>query len=950
SVMKTMSLEAQIGQLIMVTAESTDDERREKQLTAWIQELGIGGVLFLKTTPSALARKALSFQQASVVPLFIAIDGENGLSFRLDSVVQYPHAMALGALQHDSLIYRMGREIGKQCKTLGIQLNFAPVADVNSNPLNPIINYRSFGENPALVARKSFLLAKGMQDEKVLVSVKHFPGHGDTGYDSHHTLPVNKKSYGELKQEEFIPFEYNISGGVNGIMSAHIAYSGIDPSNRPATLSPFMMTEVLKDSLGFSGLVFSDGMNMKGITLLYNESEAAVQAFKAGVDVIEFILDPERVIRAVVAAVKRGDLSADDIAGKCRKVLMAKHWSGLNQPIAVPLNQLHARLNQPGWQLTARQLQEQALTVLQNNQSILPLQRLDTLRVATLSIGADSETAFQHQLDDYMAMEHFFLPLNASDQMIELVLKSLKRFNLVIAGVHGTHLYPARKYGVTSMHQKVSKRLFQELPTIMVFFSNPYALVHFEGVENAKAMVLTYSSSQTAQEVSAQMIFGAIGANGTLPVSIPGLFPSGHGVVIKPIGRLKYTLPEEAGFNGYLLKSTIDSMVSMAIAKKMIPGCQILVASKGKVIFRKAYGHFRFEASPDVSNESLYDWASITKIAGTLPLLMKMTENKQLELDQPFANYWESFKGTDKSSITLREILAHQAGFRPWLPIPSRTIAQRAHLRDSLIRARPSEAFPVRVSNHCYASGEMKAYFFDQFTSRELSAKRTYAYSDIGFLMFPDLITKLKGSNFEFLVESEFLSPLGATGIKYNPYRYYPKSMIVPTEHDDFMRRELVHGYVHDEAAALLGGVSGNAGLFGSSNELAKIMQFYLQNGQYGDFHYLRPETVKEYTRVQFPGSENRRGLGFDKPYADNARRKGLDTFPAQFASAASFGHTGYTGTFAWADPKNQLLFIFLSNRVYPTRDNRRLILLNIRPLIHQEVYRCANTFKTEIY
>lgn len=950
SVMKTMSLEEQIGQLIMVAAESNDDQNRENQLHRWIKDYGIGGVLFLRSTPNTLVKRSRQFNQSAKVPLFIAIDGENGLSFRLDSVVQYPHAMALGALQNDSLIYRMGREIGKQCRILGIQLNFAPVADVNSNPANPIINYRSFGENPALVARKSYLLANGIQDEKVMVAVKHFPGHGDTGFDSHHTLPVNRKSYKELKQEEFVPFEYNIKEGVNGIMSAHIAYTGIDPTNRPATLSKNMMTGVLKDSLGFQGLVFSDGMNMKGITMHFKEPDACVEALKAGVDVIEFVLDPPAVISAVAAAVKNGELSKQAIAEKCRKVLMAKHWSGIHKTPALSGDKLIEAINQPAWKLTARQLHEQSLTVLKNEKQIVPLQRLDTLRIATLSIGAQSETVFQEQLGVYMRMEHFYLPEDASEQMIENVFRLLHRYNLVIAGIHGTKLSPARKYGVKDLHQKVVGRLLVSHQTILVSFSNPYALVHFHGLEKAKAFVLTYGENAMAQEVAAQMIFGAIGANATLPVSIPGMYKAGDGIVIKPIGRLKYTMAEEAGFDGQLLKTKIDSMVALAIGRQMIPGCQVLVASQGRVIFREAYGKFRYETSPAVDNENLYDWASITKIAGPLPLLMKLTENGVLQLDVPFSNYWHSFKGTNKEKITLRDMLTHQAGFKPWVPVPGRTLKQRAHLRDSLIRDRPSPDFPVRVAENVYAVREIKQHFFDQFAAMELNADRKYAYSDIGFILYPDLITQVSGEKYEVYLENEFLAPLGANNVHYNPYQYYPRSSIVPTEYDDFLRKELIHGYVHDEAAAMLGGISGHAGLFGNANDLAKIMQFYLHKGAYGDFKYLQAATVEAFTRVQYPGTSNRRGLGFDKPYPNNKMRDALETFPAASASISSFGHTGFTGTFAWADPKNQLIFIFLSNRIYPTRDNKRLILLNIRPLLHEEIYRCANTFHREVY
>lgn len=948
SLLNTMSLEQQIAQLIMVTAETGDSEHRDAQLKHWIRELGIGGVLFLKTGPARLANRANSFQKEARIPLFIALDAENGLSFRLDSVIQYPHAMALGAMQHDTLIYRMGREIGKQCKALGIQLNFAPVADVNSNPLNPIINYRSFGEDPGLVARRSYLLAKGIQAEKVMVALKHFPGHGDTGYDSHHTLPVNNKTYDELLREEFIPFIYNIKEGVNGIMSAHVAYTGIDPSNRPATLSSFMMKRILSDSLGFRGLVFSDGMNMKGITRHFNEPEACVEAFKAGIDVVEFVLDPESVIKAVANAVRRGELTSNEIKAKCRKLLMAKHWAGLQRPLFTNVKNLNEKINRPEWQLTARTMHEQTLTLLKNEQNVVPLKRLDTLHIATLAIGTSSETAFQHQLSDYMEMEHFFLPTDAGKEKVDAVFRKLKAYNLVLASIHGTHLFPARKYGVSELHREVIKKLMNEHNTIVVLFSNPYALAYFDEIENAKALLVTYGANRVIEEVSAQMLFGAISASGKLPVSVSGKFPAGSGLVAKPIGRLKYTLPEEAGFDGRLLKFKIDSMVNMAIKEHMIPGCQVLVASKGKVIFREAYGNFRYGSSPKVDNESIYDWASITKIAGPVPLMMKMTEKGQLNLDEPFSTYWPPFGVTDKKDINLREIMTHQAGFKPWLPIPGRTLRQRSLLRDSLLRQRPSDAYPNRVSANDYAAATIKSFFLDQFAAMEMNKRGTYAYSDIGFIIFPELISRLRGVPYETLLSSEFLTPLGASGVRYNPSMFYPSSMIVPTEFDDFMRRELVHGYVHDETAALLGGVSGHAGLFGNANDLAKIMQFYLQNGQYGDFQYLQASTVKAFTKSQFQG--NRRGLGFDKPYTDNASRQPLDTYPAKLASNDSFGHTGFTGTYAWADPKNQLVFIFLSNRVFPTRDNRRLILLNIRPLMHQEVYRCANTFQPGKY
>ena len=950
SVLKTMTLEEKIGQLIMVTTTPSQGIKNEKQIEEWIEKQHVGGVLFLKTTPYELASRANNYQAKAKIPLFIAIDGENGLSFRLDSVVHYPYAMALGAVQNDSLIYQMGREIGQQCKALGVNLNFAPVADVNSNPNNPIINYRSFGENPYKVAQKSWQLAKGMQDEKIVVTAKHFPGHGDTEFDSHLTLPVNAKDYDQLKQLDFLPFQSCINGGINGIMSAHISFSLLDPSNRPATLSSYLMTCILRDSMGFDGLIFSDGMNMKGITIKFTEEEAAVEALKAGVDVIEFVLKPGNVIKAVLEAIKKGEITENHIEEKCRKVLMAKKWAGLNHQKKADLTRLSFRLNKAQYKLTSRYLHEKSITVLQNLDSILPLQRLDTLKIASLAIGSQTETVFQKQLENYMSIDHFCIGIDASEKEIKSVLNELKAYNLVVAGIHGTTIAKTRNYRVSALHLKVADALLTQNQTILVFFSNPYALAQFNQTKRAKSIVVIYGETNLLQELAAQLVFGAIDATGKLPITISDQLKEGTGIDVKKNDRLKYTIPEEVGFDSNLLKNRIDSVINFGIKEKMFPGCQVLVAKNGKVVHNKSYGYFTYDSTQAVNNTNLYDWASITKISGPLPLLMKLTENSVLQLDKPFSNYWTDFKGTDKAFITLRQILAHQAGFKSWIPFSKGTLNERIEYRNSVLRSRPSINFPIRVSSNVYVERNFKQSMFNEIAQLELSKNKKYFYSDLAFYLFPDLISKLSGQNYEEYLNENFLYPLGASSVHYNPYRFYSENEIAPTEFDDTFRKELVHGFVHDESAALLGGVSGNAGLFGNANDLAKVMQLYLQNGKYGDFNFLKPTTVKEFTRIQYPDNGNRRGLGFDKPYINNSKNDVNDTYPAPEVSPNSFGHSGYTGTFVWADPENQLLYIFLTNRVYPTRDNRKLITLKFRIHLQQEIYKCQNSFEYTKY
>lgn len=950
SIVSKMTLDEKIGQLMMVTAKPWLGDEQKKIIFEQIDNFNVGGVLFLKSSPTELATQANDYQRASKIPLFIALDAENGLSFRMDSVVNYPNMIALGAIHDDSLIYRMGREVGQQCKMLGVNLNFAPVGDVNSNPDNPVINYRSFGENIQRVAQKSWMLANGLQDENILISVKHFPGHGNTSTDSHFTSPKNDRNYRQLDSIDFVPFKMCIDSGINGVMSAHIQLPAIDKTNRPATLSKKFMTDILKDSLHFKGLVFSDGMNMRGITMYFNEGNAAVEAFKAGVDVIEFVLNPDKVLRAVKKAIQNGYLSEKMITEKCRKVLMSKKWIGLDQYQSTEISGLREKLNKPAYYLTSRLLSEQSLTVIRNNKSFLPLQRLDTLKIASFSIGSSEITGFQKGLERYTSVDHFILNPDATPMELAKMLNDLNNYNLVIAGIHGTKLTAAKRYSITDIQLLAVEKLGNMGNVIFTFFSNPYSVGLYAGIENSRAIIITNGESENFQDLASQLIFGAIGTNATLPVSISEIYQAGFGIELNESHRLGYTMPEEVGVDSRLLKTTIDSLVNTGLHEKMFPGCQVLVAKKGKVLFHKTYGFLMYDSLEPVMKETLYDWASVTKIAGPMPLLMKLCQDSVINLDVSFSNYWVPFKGSNKEKMTLREILAHQAGLKAGIQFHDQLMKENKKAGFKVFNENPTEEFSLRISSQLYAKGDCKKRMFDEIRDSGLLKEKKYTYSDLGFYIFPDLITLLTGVTYEKQIYQSFLDPLGATTAVYNPYLHFPLKQIAPTERDDLFRKELLRGFVHDEGAALLGGVSGNAGLFGTASDLAKIMQFYLQKGNYGDFNFLDEKTVDEFTRVQFPGNGNRRGLGFDKPYLENSSRSSENAYPAPGVSPESFGHSGFTGVFTWVDPAGEILFIFLTNRVYPTRKNTKLIDSNFRPRLFQAILNCKNTFQPESY
>jgi beta-glucosidase-like glycosyl hydrolase/CubicO group peptidase (beta-lactamase class C family) len=945
SVLAQMSLEEKIGQLIMVTAYANLGETDGQLILSQIEKHHVGGVLFLKSSPHRLATLVNKYQQASEVPLFIALDAENGLSFRMDSVVAYPHAIALGAVSNDSLLYRMGVEVGKQCRRLGINLNFAPVADVNSNPRNPIINYRSFGENPERVARKTLMLASGMQDANVLVTLKHFPGHGNTAFDSHLTLPVIESDYAKLDSVDFVPFRKSIEQGIGGIMTAHIGLPSIDRKEIPATLSEKILTGILRDSLQFEGLVFSDGMNMKAITKHYKEGEAAVKALMAGADVIEFVVNPHGVVRSVLKAVKRGTLSEELINKKCRKVLLAKEWLNIYREKPVKTDGLYNDLNKQTYRLTSRLLREQALTAVFNRDEILPLKRLDTLQIATLALGAYEKATFQERVESYLVADHFFIDENSAPEDITLIFRKLSNYNLVLVGIYGLKQTPAGRFGVQQYMQNVTEQLHELPKTVVSVFANPYAIEHLNGIEKAGALIVAYEDNPLSHDYAAQLIFGAVGTRSRLPVSVPGMFAEGEGADVKKNGRLKYTVPEECRIDERLLNVVVDSFANYGITEKMFPGCQVLIAKDGKVVFHKSYGFHTYDSLTPVENKNLYDWASITKIAGPLPLVMKLVEDSVLELDKPFSTYWKPFAHTDKAAFTLREALAHQAGLKPWIAFCLDVFREGKNYKRRIVRDRPSPNYPYRISSNLYINKNYKQKIFRKIRDSELLKEKKYAYSDLSFILMPDLLEQLTGKKYEKVIRNEFHLPLGATTVNYNGYKHFDLKRFVPTERDEHFRNELLRGFVHDETAAMMGGVSGHAGLFGTTNDLAKIMQFYLNGGSYGDFHYLDTATVNEFTRIQFPDNENRRGLGFDKPYIDNGS-KGIDeSYPAPKSGSLSFGHSGYTGTFAWADPSTGLLFIFMSNRVYPTRENTKLYETNFRPRLHQSIYNCLDSF-----
>ena len=936
SIMQDLTPNERIAQLIMVAAYSNRDLKHKEAILKLIKEQKIGGLIFFQGTAKKQVQLMNDYQLVSKVPLLGAIDAEWGLGMRLDNTISFPYQMALGAIQNDTLLYKMGEEVARQVKRTGLHMNFAPVVDVNNNPNNPVINYRSFGENKEKVAEKGIAYMRGMQDQKILTTAKHFPGHGDTDTDSHKALPQINHPFTRLDSLEMYPFKKLIDAGIGGVMVAHLNIPALDSSGVPSTLSKKIISGILKEKLGFKGLIVTDAMNMKGVTTGNEPGVVDKKAIIAGNDLLEFTEDVPKAIAEIRKAIDQGIISQAAIDEKCRKVLAVKQWVGLNHYEPLKTANIDKELNNSYAEYIQQKLVEKSLTVLKNEQELIPLRRLDTLKIASISIGADRRTAFQENLSWYTKIDHFQLKDKATASQISAVKEKLKDYNVVIAGLHDHSKYPRNVIRYSDAVLKFIAEIAQNEHTIFSVFKNPYTLNKMDNIEDAPVLIEAYQDSELSEQKAAQLIFGGFKADGKLPVSVGKKFKAGDGLETSEKIRFAYTTPQDAGMNADFLASGIDSLMQQAMDAKAIPGGVVLVAKDEKIVFQKAYGLHKYSDTVKTKTSDIFDLASVTKISSALPALMKLQDEGKFSLEEGIDEYLPYFRNSNKAGIPFRQIFAHQARFKPWIAYWQNTLRKNGSYKWNTFKKDSSARFPVKVSENMWLHRNYKKKIYKAIKKSPLEDKAEYKYSGLAFYLLPQIVENLTGEDYRKYLDDNFYSKLGATTLGYRPMESFELARIVPTESDFDFRHKPIHGSVHDEGAIMMGGVSANAGLFSDANDLAKLMQMYLNMGEYGGERYIKEATFKEWTKTQFPDNNNRRAIGFDKP---NLEYAGPNNNTAKDASTASFGHTGFTGTMVWMDPKQDLLFVFLSNRVLPTRDNTRLYSLNTRTQIQQVLY-----------
>ncbi|GAO42877.1 glycoside hydrolase family 3 N-terminal domain-containing protein [Flavihumibacter petaseus] len=936
SVFKSLSADQKIAQLMIIRMSTLKEGKPffyDSLVTAMVNKYNVGGICLFQGGPLQQAKSINFLQSIAKTPLLVTVDGEWGLGMRFDSVRALPRQMTLGATSNPSLVYDYGKLVADQCRRIGIQVNYAPVVDINNNPDNPVINDRSFGEDKMKVAALGIQYMKGLQDNGVMACAKHFPGHGDVAVDSHYDLPVIRKSRAALDSLELYPFRQIFKAGVGSVMIAHLAIPAIDSTtNRPTSISRNAVTGLLQDELHFKGLSFTDALEMQGVAKYYPDGEASAQSLIAGNDLLCLPGDVADGIAKIKKAIRKKKLSWDDINIKVKKMLYAKYAYGLSQIKPIDLHQLTDDLNS-GTDRMRRRVAEESVTLLRNEHSLFPYPATGrtSRRVAYIGIGLKADNRFAERLrNDYNAHTYYFDYTLDSARANALIALIQNRYDMIILGVHGYERRPARNFGISNAAIYLIQSLEKQEQVASIYFGNPYA-IRFNC--SSKVLVAAYEDDPITQETVADFINGKIPARGRLPVTVCPELTFGSGIVSNRL--LAETWPGNVGMDHNKLQE-IDTICLQAIREKALPGCVVLVAKEGKIVYEQAFGQYAYTDSTPVTTETIYDLASLTKVMATTLSLMKLYDDGKLDLDKTLGDYLSWTQGTDKARLPIREVLLHQAGLNAFIPFYKETIDPADGVPLGNLYANKKEgAFTVRVAENMYLRQDYEDTLYQRILKSALGPEGKYVYSDNDFILLGKVVEAISGKSLDQYVRETFYEPLQLSHTGFRPWERFPKNFMAPTENEPVFRRQLLQGDVHDPGAAMFGGVAGHAGLFSDAYELAVLGQLLLNNGTINGMSFYKPSTVALFTA--YSSNISRRGLGFDKPEKDNATRK--EPYPSLSVSPETYGHTGFTGTCIWMDPRYNLTYIFLGNRVNNNGDPNKFGRMNVRPRIQEVIY-----------
>ena len=915
STMRKMSVDEKIGQLLFTTYHGSftaTDAAAYQQMMHDVKDLHVGGFInvtrmsplgIVKSQAYPTAVLSNQLQATSKLPLLIGADFERGTAMRLDEGTSFPTAMALAAGGDSKDAYTMGKITALEARAVGIQWVYAPDADVNNNPGNPIINTRSFGEEPQRVADFVSAFVRGVEENGALATAKHFPGHGDTAADSHIDLPVIHADKERLEHLELVPFRAAIAAGVGSVMTGHLSIPALEPdANTPATLSSNILTGLLRKELGFEGLIVTDAMDMGGITVRYAPGEAAVRAVAAGADALLMPPVPDAAFEALQAAVKSGRISKERLDASVRRILQAKARLGLHSHRLVDVNAINRKFGSVAWEKEGQEISDRGVTLLRDTPRRLPLDGTKPSRALLLALyadpepypGEDLERELRSKFDSVTTLRADTRFVNASilklpppDSYDVAILALFVR----VSDRKGNVDVPAEQTALAEQIYKAGK------PVITVGFGSPYLIEDFP---QAETWLAAFGISDVAQISVARALVGQIPVRGHLPVTIPGVnLKAGFGIEL-PTNPMTI---QPMDLRGDQQLQPAYNVIEKAIAEKAFPGATLAVGYRGKVAVH-AFGKLSYDAkAPTTTPNTMYDIASLTKVVATTTLVAKLAEGDfavPLDLDAKIERYlpeWASGPNAEwRHKVTVRHLLTHTSGLPPFKEY-WRTSKNK---QDTLTKifAEPLE----------YEPGTKEVY------------------SDLGIILMAEIIERLTGRTLDDLAKNYIFSPLGMKETMYRP----PKklwSQIAPTEIDNNLRHRLVQGEVHDENAFAIGGVSGHAGLFSTAPDLSAFCQMLLNGGVYAHQRILRRATIAQFTTPQ-QLSGGTRTLGWAVPTEGGSS--------GHYFSAHSFGHTGFTGTSIWIDPDRKLFVVLLTNRVHPTRENTKI--QQVRPVLHDAV------------
>jgi beta-glucosidase-like glycosyl hydrolase/CubicO group peptidase (beta-lactamase class C family) len=920
-----LDLRHKIGQLIFprvsgayMPVGSAEYERVRR----WIQELGIGGLIETLGPPLEAAVKLNMLQNLAEIPLLMTADMEDGpgqllnggavfpWGLRNGGGTRFPPAMGIGATGDESIAREMGRITAREARAIGVHMNFAPVVDVNNNPDNPIINTRSYGADPRDVARLAAAAMQGMQQNGLLATAKHFPGHGDTETDSHIELPVITVNAARADSIELLPYRALVSAGVTGIMSAHIAFPAIAGDSVPATLNRDLLGSLLRDRLDFQNLIVTDALDMGAIVRDYGATEAPILALAAGADMLlqPFPQDVPGVIDAIEGAVRTGRLTEARIDDSVRRILAAKARLGLHRERNVDIAAIPGIVGSPEHTAVAERAADRSITLIRNRDPVLPLRNR---RIAAVIYRDETDPLAGHTFLAGLETHNDLVSttwLNAELHLATLAAAedSSKSADVIVFGlfirVGASRGNLALPEPVANLIETVSRAR----PVIVVSLGNPYLTDQLPG---AGTIVLAWGPFDGQQAAAARAVQGVADITGILPIPIPPLYDIGQGIVVRTdstwrsgvdppvsIGRrervsLEHVQPADAGMEREL-GTRIDSIVNEALADSVASGVSVVVGRHGRIVHSGAYGRTDWPAgSAAVTDSTLWDMASLTKVIATTTLTMMLVAEGRLALDAPLSRYLSEFGSTlERRQVTIGHLLRHDSGLPAWAPLWQTARGREAYLEQ--IVATPLEAQP----------GEH------------------FVYSDLGIILLGLAIERITGEPLDILARDRIFAPLGMLDTRFNPLadNAARAEQVAVTEIDTVFRMRHVHGQVHDENAFALGGVAAHAGLFSSAHDLATFAQLLMGGGEVNGVRLLDEVVVRQFTRQQSEASS--RGLGWDTP---SERSSAGDWF-----SSSSFGHTGFTGTSLWVDPERDIFLIILTNRVNPTRENNRHVAL----------------------